>query len=103
MGKNIKSVLMIGLGRVGSLAAILLQSNGCQVTGFDSSLDEDYPFKVVSASVIDEAVLGQVIAGHDATLTCLPFKLNLAVAKKVHQAGRHYFDLTEDVPTTTAI
>jgi saccharopine dehydrogenase-like NADP-dependent oxidoreductase len=94
---------MIGLGRVVSLAAILLQSNGCQVTGFDTNSDEDYPFKVVSASVIDEAFLGQAIAGHDATLTCLPFQLNLAVAKKVHQAGRHYFDLTEDVPTMTAI
>jgi saccharopine dehydrogenase-like NADP-dependent oxidoreductase len=103
MEKNIKSILVIGLGRVGSLAAILLQSNGYQVTGFDTSPDEDYPFKVISASVADEVALEQAIAGHDATLTCLPFHLNLAVAKKVHQSGRHYFDLTEDVPTTTAI
>ncbi|MZH02032.1 MAG: L-lysine dehydrogenase [Nitrospinae bacterium] len=103
MAKLIKSVLVIGLGRVGSLAAILLQSNGYQVTGFDTSPEKDYPFKVVSASVTDDVALDQAIAGHDATLTCLPFHLNLAVAKKVHQTGRHYFDLTEDVPTTTAI
>jgi saccharopine dehydrogenase (NAD+, L-lysine-forming) len=103
MGKNIKSVLVIGLGRVGSLAAILLESNGYQVTGFDTSPDEDYPFKVISATVADEPVLEKAIAGHDAILTCLPFHLNLGVAKKVHQAGRHYFDLTEDVPTTSAI
>jgi saccharopine dehydrogenase-like NADP-dependent oxidoreductase len=103
MEKNIKSVLVIGLGRVGSLAAILLQSNGYQVTGFDTSPDEEFPFKVISASVADEVALEQAIAGHDATLTCLPFHLNLTVAKKVHQAERHYFDLTEDVPTTTAI
>lgn len=103
MEKIIKTVLVIGLGRVGSLAAILLQSNGYQVTGFDTSPDEGYPFNVISASVTDEVALEQAIAGHDATLTCLPFHLNLAVAKKVHQAGKHYFDLTEDVPTTTTI
>ena len=103
MEKNIKSVLIIGLGRVGSLAAILLESNGYQVTGFDTSPDEDYPFKVISATVADGPVLDEAIARHDAILTCLPFHLNLGVAKKVHQAGKHYFDLTEDVPTTSAI
>ncbi|MZG30014.1 MAG: L-lysine dehydrogenase [Nitrospinae bacterium] len=103
MGKNIESVLVIGLGRVGSLAAILLQSNGYRVTGFDASANEDYPFKVVSASVEDEKQLEQAIADHDATLTCLPFHLNLTVAQKVHHSGKHYFDLTEDVPTTSAI
>ena len=103
MAKNIKSVLVIGLGRVGSLAATLLKSNGFQVTGFDTSPEEGFPFHVITGSVADEATLEKAIAGHDATLTCLPFHLNLAVAKKVNQAGRHYFDLTEDVPTTTAI
>ena len=103
MAKLIKSVLVIGLGRVGSLAAILLQSNGYQVTGFDTTPDEEFAFKVISASVTDEKALEKAIDGHDAILTCLPFHLNLAVAKKVHQAGRHYFDLTEDVPTTAAI
>ena len=103
MEKNVKSVLVIGLGRVGSLAAILLESNGYQVTGFDTNPDEEYPFKVISGTIKDEPVLEKAIAGHDAILTCLPFHLNLEVAKKAHQAGRHYFDLTEDVPTTSAI
>ena len=103
MEKNINSVLVIGLGRVGSLAATLLQSNGIQVTGFDTSPNEGFPFKVISGSVVDEPALEEAIAGHDAVLTCLPFHLNLDVAKEVHQAGKHYFDLTEDVPTTTAI
>lgn len=103
MAKNVKSVLVIGLGRVGSLAATLLKSNGFQVTGFDTSPEEGFLFQVITGSVADEATLEKAIARHDATLTCLPFHLNLAVAKKVHQAGRHYFDLTEDVPTTTAI
>ena len=29
--------------------------------------------------------------------------MNLPVAKAAHQLGIHYFDLTEDVPTTNAI
>ncbi len=29
--------------------------------------------------------------------------LNLTVAEETHRAGKHYFDLTEDVPTTAAI
>lgn len=103
MEKKINSVLVIGLGRVGSLAAILLKSNGYQVTGFDTSPDEDYPFKVISGTVENEPVLEKALAAHDAILTCLPYHLNLAVAKKVHQAGKHYFDLTEDVLTTSAI
>ena len=69
MEKNVKSVLVIGLGRVGSLAAILLESNGYQVTGFDTSPDEEYPFKVISGTIKDEPVLEKAIAGHDAILT----------------------------------
>ena len=103
MKHMIKTVLVMGLGRVGSLAATLLQSNGYQVTGFDTSPDEGYPFKVIAGTVADEPALEQAIDGHDAILSCLPFHLNLAVAQKVHQAGKHYFDLTEDVPTTSAI
>ena len=47
--------------------------------------------------------MDQAIREHDAVLSCLPFHLNLSVAEKVHQAGKHYFDLTEDVLTTSAI
>ncbi len=36
-------------------------------------------------------------------MTCLPYHLNLAVARAAHKLGRHYFDLTEDVETTRTI
>ena len=36
-------------------------------------------------------------------LSCLPYHLNVGVAAAAHAAGIHYFDLTEDVPTTKAI
>ena len=39
----------------------------------------------------------------DAVLSCLPYQLNVAIATSAHAAGIHYFDLTEDVPTTNAI
>ncbi len=39
----------------------------------------------------------------EAVLSCLPYHLNVDVAKAGHGAGIHYFDLTEDVPTTKAI
>jgi saccharopine dehydrogenase (NAD+, L-lysine-forming) len=36
-------------------------------------------------------------------LSCLPYHLNVGVATAAHALGLHYFDLTEDVPTTRAI
>jgi saccharopine dehydrogenase (NAD+, L-lysine-forming) len=48
-------------------------------------------------------VLKKAIKDHDAVVTCLPYDLNLEVARETHSAGKHYFDLTEDVPTTEAI
>ncbi len=36
-------------------------------------------------------------------LSCLPYAFNKAVALTAHALGAHYFDLTEDVPTTRHI
>jgi len=47
--------------------------------------------------------LGRAFASVDAVLSCLPFHLNTHVATAAQGAGIHYFDLTEDVPTTEAI
>ena len=40
---------------------------------------------------------------YDAVLSCLPYRLNQRIATAAHALGMHYFDLTEDVPTTRAI
>ncbi|MEP3035022.1 MAG: saccharopine dehydrogenase C-terminal domain-containing protein, partial [Pseudoruegeria sp.] len=42
-------------------------------------------------------------AQHDAVLSCLPFNLNIPLAEIAHSTGIHYFDLTEDVPTTNRV
>ena len=36
-------------------------------------------------------------------LSCLPYRINKRIAAAAHARGIHYFDLTEDVPTTQAI
>ncbi len=101
--QKIKSVLVIGLGKVGALVATLLNKHGYQVTGLDRTAEPKLLFKTVAGDVQDAKTLATLIKQHHAVVTCLPYNLNLGVAKAAHAAGRHYFDLTEDVPTTKGI
>ena len=103
MAQTIQSVLVIGLGKVGKLVATLLFENGYRTTGLDSGSHRGFPFKTLKGRVQNKTVLKKAIKDHDAVVTCLPYDLNLAVAEETHRAGKHYFDLTEDVPTTAAI
>src|SRR5690606_26489388 len=45
----------------------------------------------------------KLLAEKDVVVTCLPFFLNIKLAKIAVDLGVHYFDLTEDVPTLHAI
>lgn len=99
-----EKIAVLGLGKVGALAALLLHESGFTVTGYDSRRPRDpMPFQVTETDIGDPATLTGILAATDAVLSCLPYQLNLAVAKVAHSAGIHYFDLTEDVPTTKAI
>ena len=91
------------MGKVGKLVATLLFENGYRTTGLDSSSHQGHPFKIIKGRVQSRSVLKKAIKDHDAVVTCLPYDLNLEVARETHHAGKHYFDLTEDVPTTDAI
>ncbi|MBU7576876.1 MAG: saccharopine dehydrogenase NADP-binding domain-containing protein, partial [Flavihumibacter sp.] len=94
---------VIGLGKVGSLVGTLL-SDVFTVTGLDRQKPAtEVPFAVVTGSVNDAEQLRSFLADKDAVVSCLPYNLNLPVAQAAHALGIHYFDLTEDVPTTTAI
>ena len=53
--------------------------------------------------VADEAALAAAMRGKKAVMSALPFFHNPLVARVAANAGVHYFDLTEDVPTTQAI
>jgi saccharopine dehydrogenase-like NADP-dependent oxidoreductase len=88
---------------VGSLVGTLL-SDLFTVTGLDQKQPfEGLPFDVVVGDTSNSAQLQKFISDKDAVVSCLPYHLNLAVAKAAHKHGIHYFDLTEDVATTDAI
>src|SRR5262245_48287158 len=96
-----KNIAVIGLGKVGSLVATLL-NDLFTVTGVDQ-VKRDFEFETVAGDIKDAAFLEKFLATQDAVVSCLPYNLNLPVATAAHKVGIHYFDLTEDVPTTTAI
>ncbi len=104
MSDPIKRIAVLGLGKVGTLAATLLHESGFEVVGFDTrKLRRKLPFKVERKSAANKSEALRACKGFDAVLSCLPYHLNVGVAKAAHQLGLHYFDLTEDVPTTKAI
>lgn len=103
MAAAFHSVLVVGMGKVGTLVAILLQEAGFNVSGMDVEARDDMPFPVVQGNVSDTTALVKTLGSYDAVVSCLPYDLNLNVAKAAYGAGIHYFDLTEDVPTTQAI
>lgn len=99
----IKSIAVLGLGKVGSLVATLLSSK-FEVTGVDHQpMKEDLPFEVIVDDVSDEQAMRELLADKDAVVTCLPYFLNIKLAEIAVDLGVHYFDLTEDVPTLHAI
>jgi saccharopine dehydrogenase (NAD+, L-lysine-forming) len=102
--RKIERVAVLGLGKVGTLAAVLLHETGLEVTGFDIAVPEGaLPFRVERKSAAGRDEVEALCAGFDAILSCLPYHLNVGVASAAHRLGQHYFDLTEDVSTTKAI
>ena len=96
-------VAVLGLGKVGHLAAELLAEAGFEVTGIDARDVSGCPFPVKVADLGDKAALSAALEGNEAVLSCLPYHLNIGVSTVAHGLGLHYFDLTEDVPTTQHI
>lgn len=98
-----EKILVFGMGKVGSLVGTLLHKR-FNVTGFDKAKPaEDVPFHVIQGDVTNLETLQATLPNFDAVVSCMPYNLNLPIAQVAHQLGIHYFDLTEDVPTTTAI
>jgi len=99
---TLNKVAVLGLGKVGHLAAELLHEAGFTVTAIDGrAVKSRLAAQVVD--VTDVKALTTVLASQQAVLSCLPYALNKNVATLAHQLGIHYFDLTEDVPTTQHI
>jgi len=103
MSGIINKVLVVGLGKVGSLVGTLLKRSGFEVSGADARAVENLPFPGQVLEVSDSAALGNALSGCQGVVSCLPYSINLPVARVALEHGVHYFDLTEDVPTTAAI
>lgn len=91
------------MGKVGALVGTLLHTQ-FQVTGLDKIQPvKSLPFTVLQGDGGDGIFLASVLPAFDAVVSCMPYNLNLSIAKAAYEAGVHYFDLTEDIPTTQAI
>jgi saccharopine dehydrogenase-like NADP-dependent oxidoreductase len=100
----LRKIAVLGLGKVGTLAAKLLDREGFDVTGVDTRTPhEPLGFAVRAVDLATDVGVGTALDGFDGVLSALPYRLNARIAAAAHARGMHYFDLTEDVPTTKAI
>jgi len=101
---SIERVAVLGLGKVGMLAAELLDQAGFSVIGLDQrETPGPSPIHTRSVDVTALDILRTELGSVDAVLSCLPYQLNTGVSETAHHLGIHYFDLTEDVATTHRI
>lgn len=101
---TIGSIAVLGLGKVGQLAGLLLHDAGLSVTGYDLRPPQDEtPFAVEQIDLGSVGNIADILRKFEGVLSCLPYHLNAEIATVAHGLGIHYFDLTEDVPTTKTI
>lgn len=99
-----KKIAVLGLGNVGSLAAQMLHQSGFSVIGVDqNAAQHNSEFESRKMDLNDANMVQSLFAEIDAVLSCLPYDLNAKLAVMACEADIHYFDLTEDVPTTQSI
>ncbi len=99
---HIKSILVIGLGKVGGLAAELFNED-YKVTGLDRYIEGKWPFEVIKYDMSKDDDYEDLFKDFDAVVSCMPYTMNLPIATTARELGIHYFDLTEDVSITKAI
>lgn len=103
MGSTISRVAVFGLGKVGELVAGLLVDSGFDVIGHDFAARSSKGFETRQTDVTDGDAVRSALGSVDAVISCLPYHLNIAIAEAAYDTGVHYFDLTEDVPTTNRV
>lgn len=100
---TIKTIAVLGIGKVGELVAQLLHDSGFDVTGIDALQRDGLAFSVMQGDMSDADFLRKTLPDFDAVVSALPYFLNKQVVEIAHQCHVHYFDLTEDVPTASFI
>jgi saccharopine dehydrogenase-like NADP-dependent oxidoreductase len=101
--RKLESILVLGLGKVGTLVGFLLEKTGFIVVGADLHQKIGLSFETKTLDVTDIEQVTETMKQHDAVVSCLPYHFNLEIATRACRHGIHYFDLTEDVPTTKQI
>jgi saccharopine dehydrogenase-like NADP-dependent oxidoreductase len=104
----VHEVLIVGAGKIGSVAAALLAETGDYgVTVVDCSEPAlqrlPAPARRLCIDIADPAALAAAFAGKFAVLSAAPYHLTVAIATAAKAAGAHYLDLTEDVASTRAV
>ena len=109
------NVMIAGAGKVGSLIACLLTESGDYnvhlvdklFTGADAArlLNKMPEIQTVALDVTDCTAIETYILDHNiiAVISCLPYFLNMHLAEAANASNAHYFDLTEDTSTATAV
>lgn len=105
---DIRNVLVLGAGKVGSTVAdMLAEHESLPVTLADRvaapSSRAHALVQHMTLDVSDDDALGAALAAHSVVVNALPFYLAERVATQAARRGVHYLDLTEDVGATTAI
>lgn len=107
-------VLVTGAGKIGSLIAFLL-ANSKDYFVYLADVHEKIPFekrlhglknlKYVKLDANDSHAFDAFIKEHpiDAVISSLPYFCNIPIAKAAAKHHLHYFDLTEDVNTTSTV
>jgi len=97
-------IAVLGLGKIGHLAAELLNEAGFDVLGIDQvEYSGTAKFSTKALDLSDPIEVEKGLSEVEAVLSCLPYHLNIKVAEVAHKLKLNYFDLTEDVPTTQRI
>ncbi|MDP9084062.1 MAG: saccharopine dehydrogenase family protein [Pseudomonadota bacterium] len=105
-----KSIVIVGAGKIGSMIAELLGGSGdYQVTVVDRSqdqldrLDTSVAVGKTAADITQGDTLRKLLAGKFAVLSAAPYHATRLIAETAKSAGAHYLDLTEDVASTRAV
>jgi saccharopine dehydrogenase-like NADP-dependent oxidoreductase len=105
-----KSIVVIGAGKIGEAIALLLAESGSYAVVVADRSPEQFAkverhraITTLVLDIADRASLVEALKGKFAVLSAAPFNLTGQIAEAALEAGAHYLDLTEDVATTRKV